>query len=258
MIQTDLYSFSYKIGALAPWCKRCGDTRFYKDGKNEHVKQLYKCKSCKFRFIWTSDLPRRNFFSNIISLAKEIYITTGISLRELAKKLKKFFNIKISHEGIRKWLLISENTISPREIVVSSTWHVDETYIKIKGNGFWLWIVYCKENKQVLAWHISKRRTIKDAKIVLKKALDLVKIKPEKIITDGLLQYVTAIKKVIGWNYRVQKENHIIDSGFGLNAILERVNREVKRRIKWFNTFQSIEGANVFFNLFFYHFNRRD
>ncbi|MBS3134129.1 hypothetical protein J4214_02760 [Candidatus Woesearchaeota archaeon] len=75
---------------------------------------------------------------------------------------------------------------------------------------------------------------------------------------DCLLQYVTAIKKVIGWNYRVQKENHIIDSGFGLNAILERVNREVKRRVKWFSTFQSIECANAFFNLFFYHFNRRD
>ena len=111
---------------------------------------------------------------------------------------------------------------------------------------------------------------------------------------DCLLQYVTAIKKVIGWNYRVQKENHIIDTGFGLNAILERVNREVKRRVKWFSTFQSfedaeifleqwinnyntekvsseflkaqtalstfqsIECANAFFNLFFYHFNRRD
>ena len=88
-----------------------------------------------------------NNYTNVkvvnLDLSGLVICQEEISLRKLAKKLKKFFNIKISHEGIRKWLLISENTISPREIVVLSTWHVDETYIKIKGSGFWLWIVYC-------------------------------------------------------------------------------------------------------------------
>ena len=64
-------------------------------------------------------------------------------------------------------------------------------------------------------------------------------------ITDGLWQYVAAIKKEIGWNWREQKKRHIITSGIGLNAILERVNREIKRRYKWFGSFQAIETAYI-------------
>ncbi len=77
----------------------------------------------------------------------------------------------------------------------------------------------------------------------------------EKIITGGLYQYAAAIKKVVGWNWRIQKQKHIIDSGIGKNWFIERLNREIKRRIKWFSTFQSLDGANAFFGLWFYHHN---
>ena len=66
MIQTDLYSFSYKKGSVLPWCKRCGEENFYRAGKTKDKKQRYKCRKCGFRFVWTSDLPKRSFFSNII------------------------------------------------------------------------------------------------------------------------------------------------------------------------------------------------
>jgi len=126
-----------------------------------------------------------------------------------------------------------------------------------KGEGFWLWVVYCRESKHVIAWHISKSHLLKDAIAVLQKAIkQSQEVRPKKIITDGLWQYPVAIKKVIGWNWREQKKRHIISSGIGLNAVLERVNREIKRRYKWFGTFQAIKTANVFFNLFFYHFNK--
>src|SRR3989338_6878087 len=125
-------------------------------------------------------------------------------------------------------------TTFSREIVKATTWHADETYIKIKGNGYWLWIVYDKLG--VLAWHISKKR---------------------KIITDGLKQYCYAIKKVIGWSWRVQKEKHIVSSGIGRNWYIERLNREIKRRLKWFSTFQSINGDKAFFGMWFYNFNKR-
>ena len=258
MIQTDLYSFSYKKGALAPWCKQCGEQNTYRAGKNKENQQRYKCKYCGFRFVWTSDLPKRNYFSNVIHFATELYSTTGISLRTVAKKFMKYFAIKVSHEGIRQWVLASKDLIIEDNCISAKTWHIDETYIKIKGNGFWLWIVFCKETKHVIAFHISKTRLLKDAIAVLQKAIHKAKgIRPEKIITDGLWQYPAAIKKVIGWNWRIQKKIHIIDSGIGLNAVIERINKEVKRRIKWFGTFQALEGANAFFNLFFYHFNGR-
>lgn len=257
MIQTDLHSFSYKKGSLAPWCKKCEAQHFYRDGKNKQGIQRYKCRRCGFRFIWTSDLPRRNFFSSIISFAVELYTKPrcAASLRGIREILEKAFGKKPSHETIRQWTLTTKKTISRQENAKPTVWHIDETYLKIKGKGHWLWIVYTRKNRQVLAWHISKLRTIQEAKRVLTDALRVAGTRPLKIITDGLRAYDRAIKKIIGWNWREHKKRYIIDSGIGKNALIERLNREIKRRIKWFTTFQSEEGAKAFFAHWFYHFN---
>ena len=257
MIQTDLNSFSYKKGSLLPSCKRCGAQNFYRNGKNKKGFQRYRCKKCDFRFIWTSDLPKRRCFSHIVSFAVQLYtdLRKAISLRGITEVIKDVFSIVVSHETIRKWVMATKKSISRRKIIEATAWHADETYIKIKGLGFWLWIVFDEEG--VLAWHISKKRLHKEAVTVIRKALDIAGTRPRKITTDGLYQYQSAIKKVIGWNWKVQKKCHIIDSGIGKNAIIERLNREIKRRLKWFSTFQSFEGALTFFGLWFYHFNQR-
>jgi len=257
MIQTDLSSFSYKKGSLVPSCKRCGAQNFYRDGKNKQGIQRYKCKVCGFRFVWTSDLPRRKFFSNIISFAIEIYTSLRMcaSLRGVAQILKKAFNVQVSYKTIGDWIKTTKKRICRREKPISTTWHADETYIKIKGQGYWLWIVRCRQTSQVLSWRISKGRFYEDAKKLMHDALNIAGTRPKKIITDGLYQYAAAIYKVMGWNYREHKKKHIVDSGIGKNAFIERLNREIKTRIKWFSTFQSIKGANAFFSLWFYHHN---
>tara|TARA_Y100000310_G_scaffold134471_1_gene133412 strand:+ start:238 stop:1041 length:804 start_codon:yes stop_codon:yes gene_type:complete len=259
MIQTNLYSFSYKKGSLLPWCKSCGKQNFYKAGKSARGFQRYKCRACGSRFIWSSDLPGRTLFSNVIAFAVELYGTVGISLRAIRDKLKKFFDIKISHEGVRQWILAAQDLkVIDDNRIPTKTWHIDETYIKIRGIGYWLWVVYCKESKHVIAYHISKSHLYKDAYATLQKAMQVTKgVRPELIITDGLYQYPPAIKKVIGWNWREQKKRHLVDSGIGKNALIERVNKEIKRRVRWFGSFQALDCAYSFFNLFFYHLNSK-
>ncbi|MBU0666475.1 MAG: hypothetical protein ABIC91_03570 [Nanoarchaeota archaeon] len=53
------------------------------------------------------------------------------------------------------------------------------------------------------------------------------------------------------------RKNKIKDSGVGKNSPVERVNKEIKRRIKWFGSFQSLKGAKTFMNLFFNYYNQR-
>jgi putative transposase len=258
MIQTDLHSFGYKKGSLCAFCKRCGAEHFYRKGKTKNGIQRYQCRSCGFRFVFTSDLPRRNFFSAIMSFAVELYTSPRMaaSLRGITKILKKAFNVKVSHEAVRQWVLQSEHSIDDN-CVVSSTWHIDETYFKIKGEGHWLWVVRCRESDHVIAWHISKGRLLKDAYALMKKAKQQSNsIRPERIITDGLWQYPVAVYKVMGWTWKEHKKRHIVDSGIGKNWFIERLNREIKRRIKWFSTFQCLKGATAFFGLWFYHFNQ--
>ena len=258
MLQTDLSSFSYKKGSLLPWCKRCGAEHFYRKGKTKQGLQKYQCRNCGFRFVWTSDLPNRRFFSSVMSFAVELYtsLSIGPSLQGVKNILKKAFNIDVSREAIRQWVFASKKDVSRRKSIESTNWHADETYIKIKGVGHWLWIVYCRDKSYVLSWHISRMRTHKDALKVFKKALSIAGTRPETITTDGLYQYQSAIKKAIGWNWRAQKKKHIISSGIGKNAIIERLNREVKRRLKWFSTFQTLSSALAFFGLWFYHYNQ--
>ena len=258
MIQTDLYSFGCKTGTLVPWCKKCGTQNFWRNGRSKKNQQIYKCKSCGFRFVWCSDIPNKRFFTNVIGFAVEIYVETGISLRTLAKKLIKFFNVKVSYETIRQWIKIYEKPISRREIPVETAWHADETYIKIKGVGHWLWIIRCRETGNVLSWRITKGRFFKDAKGLMRDALKVAGTRPESITTDGLFQYAAAIKKVMGWHWREYRKKHIIDSGIGKNWFIERLNREIKRRIKWFSTFQSMKGANTFFSVWFHHLNKSE
>jgi transposase-like protein/DNA-directed RNA polymerase subunit RPC12/RpoP len=258
MLQTDLHSFSYKKGSLVPWCKKCGADRLRGDGKTKQNLPRYRCKQCNFRGVWTSDLPRRNVFSSVISFAVELYtsLRMAASLRGVKVVLQKIFNVVVSYETIRQWVLTTKKPFSRRENSVPTHWHADETYIKIKGVGHWLWIVYCADTKQVLAWNLTKTRLFKDAKKLMQDALHVAGARPEKITTDGLYQYAAAIKKVMGWHWRIYRKKHLVDSGIGKNAVIERVNREVKRRVKWFSTFQSVEGANAFFSHWFHHWNQ--
>ena len=259
MLQTDLYSFSYKKGSLVPLCKRCGAQHFYRNGMTKKGITRYKCRVCGYRFVWTSDLSRRHFFSSIMSFAVELYTTSriAISLRGIAQILKKAFNVVVSYEAIRQWVIATKKPILRRENSMPTKWHADETYIKIKGVGHYVWIVYCAHTKRILAWHLGKReRTIVDARYVLKTALEVAGVRPLEIVTDGLFQYAAAIKKVMGWHWRVYRKRHTVDSGIGKNALIERLNREIKRRIKYFSTFQSLEGANAFFGLWCYHHNQ--
>ena len=138
LIQLFLDSYSYKklLGTLVPNCKKCGSDRLRKDGKYKEFQQ-YKCKNCGFRFSFTSDLPKRRTNSKIINFAINLYITTGISLRKLAKKIWKFFKVKISYEAIRLWIkAFKSSEITLNEDVL---WHADETSLRIKGKIHWLW-----------------------------------------------------------------------------------------------------------------------
>jgi|SRR3989344_2235949 len=250
-IQLLLDSYSYKklSGTLVPDCKRCKGERIRKDGRYKEFQQ-YKCKDCNFRFSYTSDLPRRRFHSSIIEFAVNLYITTGISLRKLAKKILKFFKVKVSYRTIHDWIkLFHDEKI---EVETGEVWHADETSIRIKRKVHWLWLVIDGKTKIILSWRLSKTRAYKDALAVMKEARNKFG-KPNQIVTDGLLEYIRAIRKTFGWRKKIHFR--MIGAAFGPNSVIERLNREIKRRTKWFGTFQSLESAEEFLKHWISNYN---
>lgn len=163
MIQTDLSSFSYKKGSLVPFCKRCRAQHFYRDGKNKNGIQRYECRVCGMRFVWTSDLPKRRCFSNIINFAVELYtdLRKAISLEGVAEIIKKVFNVVFSYETIRQWVLAATKTISRR------------------GFAHLLFVVW---KTYILAWEL--RLLPKDELSMLKSCWKQLRKRPTNLVYD--------------------------------------------------------------------------
>tara|TARA_Y100000310_G_scaffold340344_1_gene435777 strand:+ start:849 stop:1622 length:774 start_codon:yes stop_codon:yes gene_type:complete len=250
-IQLYLDSYCYKklSGTLVPDCKKCESKNLKKDGKYKDFQQ-YKCKECGFRFSYASDLPRRRFPSSIIHFAVSLYVSTGISLRNVAKKVLKFFKTKVSHKTIQSWVKTFQ--VPEINLKTGAIWHADETSIKIKGKLYWLWLVIDSKTRLIISWRLSKDRTLEDAKQLMLEAKEKAGI-PNLIITDGLAAYIKAIKKVFGWRNKVH--HRAKSAAFGPNSIIERLNREVKRRVKWFSTFQSFDCAENFIQQWINNYN---
>ena len=239
-IQLYLDSWNYKklSGTIVPNCKKCRSERIIKDGKYKEFQQ-YKCKDCGFRFSFTSDLPKRRFNSRIIEFAVNMYISTGISLRTIAKKIYKFFKTKVSCMTIARWINAFKMPESNEEI--GNSWHADETAIRIKGKIYWLWLVTDRKTRRIISWHLGNR-TYEDARIIMLKAKEKAGI-PAIITTDGLWEYIRIIRKIF-WKDTIHYR--VVRAAFGPNSVIERLNREIKRRTKWFSTFQSFESAKYF------------
>ncbi len=249
VMQKDLISFS------PPNCKRCASHSVVKDGWYQKKLWLhrYRCKRCGYRFV-KGDLPKRRFTAGVIAFAVKLYAELGISLRATARKVKELFGKAVSHTTIQRWVLhCAELPLPTVEPVYGPVWHADETMVRGPGEWWWLWVVEDRETRGLLALHLSRERSTEHAMTVLRKAKEAAGMRPQEVVTDGLYDYRSAIKKVLGYRY----VKHTVDSGVGKNAVLERLNREIKRRTKWFTAFRSFESCEHFFRVWQYYYNQR-
>ena len=250
--QLDLNSYQLEPAQ----CKRCGSYAIVRNGHYRGTrKQVYRCKRCNCRFVYNySDLEKMRFHSKIIAFAVELYTTTGISLRTLARKMREYFGIGTSYEAIRLWVRkAAKHVCIPRLHKLNARfWCVDETMIKVNGKYIWLWVVFDPENKVVIAWHTSRVRTLNDAVTLLREAFRRTANVPWQIITDNLPHYRRAIAKVF---YRGNRPEHFVAKTVKRNNYIERLFREVKRRTKWFSAFRAYSSVAEFFKVFFYCHN---
>jgi transposase-like protein len=186
-------------------CKNCESENVVKNGTVKGV-QVYKCKDCGHRFTEGSDFPRMRTQSRIISSSIDFYFE-GLSVRKIQTQIKKLFGVDVSQVAVWKWImkyskLVSQyvETLSPQLLGI---YHVDETAINCKGVQKWFWEIIDEQTKFLVAGHLSKSRTAKDAIALFEKSLRVAKKKPTSIYCDGLLPYVEGFNKVF---YTMKKE----------------------------------------------------
>ena len=163
-----------------------------------------------------------------------------LSLRDLSDIfLERGF--QFSHETIRLWErrfapLIIDQLRKKRRGKCGSSWHVDETYVKVAGNWHYLYRAIDKDGNLVEC-RLSEKRDFEAAEEFFKSALDISETPPEKVTTDGHRSYPRSIEEVLGKDVEHRTTQY-------LNNLIEQNHREIKQRygpVRCFGNFHSAE-----------------
>jgi putative transposase len=158
----------------------------------------------------------------------------------------------VDHATIHRWtihyapLLLEQFNLRKR--AVSRQWHIDETYIKVRGRWMYLYRAIDSHGDTVEFW-FSERRNLTAAKRFLRRALKRHG-RPERIVIDGSQTNREAIMacdtadRLQDRAQRDLKPIRIRQSAY-LNNRIEQDHRAIKRRIRPMLGFKSFNSARV-------------
>ena len=175
----------------------------------------------------------------------------NLSLRNLEEMMAER-GITVDHATIHRWTVhyapLLLERFNKRKQAVTGRWHVDETYIKVRGRWMYLYRAIDSNSDTVEFW-FSERRNLTAAKRFLRKALKRHG-RPERIVIDGSQTNREAIllcdaeSRLQDRSRRRLKPIRIRQSQY-LNNRIEQDHRAVKRRVRSMLGFKSVDSARV-------------
>jgi putative transposase len=110
--------------------------------------------------------------------------------------------IIFTHEAVRDWEskfapLLSETLRKKRRGVVSASWYVDETYVRVQGRWCYLYRAIDRDGNLVDV-RLSATRDLAAAEAFLRSAWTVTGVTPDRITTDGHDASPRAIRNVFG------------------------------------------------------------
>jgi putative transposase len=193
----------------------------------------------------------RHFDRKIILLCVRWYLAYNLSLRSLEEMMAER-GIRIDHATIHRWIIRYSPELlerfNRRKRPVTAKWHVDETYIKVRGEWKYLYRAIDSNGDTVEFW-FSARRNLTAAKRFLRKALKRHG-RPERIVIDGSQTNREAIlscdthDQLQHRTRRDLKPIRIRQNAY-LNNLIEQDHRAIKRRIRPMLGFKSASSARI-------------
>jgi putative transposase len=184
--------------------------------------------------------PGYRFPAEIIRHAVWLYHLFSLSFRDIELILSER-GIIVTHESIRQWCLTFGGEFAcklrRRRPRPGETWHLDEVFLKIKGELHYLWRAV-DQHGVVLDILVQDRRNATAAKRFFKRLLARLKYKPKRLITDGLRSYGVAHREILPEvKHRTSRY---------LNKRAENSHRPTRRRERQMQRFKSPEQAQRF------------
>ena len=192
----------------------------------------------------------------IIQLAVMLYVRFPLSLRNVEDLLHER-GIDVCHESIRLWVdrfgpmfagKIRMKRAAFMRQVTQWQWHLDEVFVKIRGETHYLWRAVDHEG-EVLESYVTKTRDKSAALRFLKKAMKRYGA-PRVVVTDRLRSYGAAMKE-IGNVDRQEVGRH-------LNNRAENSHLPFRRRERVMSRFRRMANLQKFASThasFYNHFN---
>ena len=193
----------------------------------------------------------RQFDRSVILLCLRWYLAYNLSLRDLEEMMAER-GIAVDHATIHRWtvryapLLLERFNFNKR--AVTGRWHVDETYIKVRGRWMYLYRAIDSNGDTVEFW-FSERRNLTAAKRFLSRALKQHG-RPERIVIDGSQTNREAIlacdtaTRLQDLSRRELKPIQIRQSRY-LNNCIEQDHRRIKRRVRPILGFKTMDSARA-------------
>ena len=188
--------------------------------------------------------PGYRFPIEVIRHVVWLYHRLCFSLREISDLLFHR-GIVVSHETIRTWCLdfgpdFAEE-VKKRRPRPGSTWHLDEVFLKMRGEQKYLWRAVYQDGVE-LDILVTDRRDKKAAKQFFKRLLDGLKYKPKAVVTDKLRSYGAALREIL------PKVKHVDNKSAHLQA--ENSLRHARKRERHLQKFKSAEHAELFLSCY--------
>ncbi len=193
----------------------------------------------------------RHFDRSVILLCVLWYLAYSLSLRDLEEMMAER-GISVDHATIhRRTVHFAPRLLEQfnrRKRAVTGEWHIDETYVKVRGHWRYLYRAIDSNGDTVEFW-FSERRNLTAAKRFLRKALKRHG-RPERIVIDGsqtnreAILSCDTVHRLPDRSRRDLKPIRIRQSAY-LNNRIEQDHRAVKRRVRPMLGFKSIASARA-------------
>ena len=142
----------------------------------------------------TSLYRKHRFPPEIISHAVWLYHRFSLSFREVEELLAER-GVTVSYEAVRLWCLkfgqAFAKKLRHRRGRPSDTWHLDESFIRIRGKRYYLWRAVDQDG-QTLDILVQKRCNTGAAKRSFRKLLKGLQYVPNRLVADKLRSYRAA------------------------------------------------------------------
>lgn len=204
----------------------------------------YRCRNCakQYNERTGTKLNKIEYPTEVVMMAVHYYYRFKVSLDDVVE-LMVMRNIHLSHQTVHNWVQtfgveLGIKLRDRRKGKAGKKWHVDATYICIKGYWCYLYRAIDKEGNLVDVY-LSDTRDQAAAEAFFKQAKNTTGVTPDQITTDKEPALYSAISNVFGPATKHRDSKY-------MNNRIEQNHRGIKSRYKVMKGFKCFFSALIF------------